>query len=79
MLLDSLSNELVLSSLIPGSWPGQKVCKVTAVLVLKHGFPWDIAKGWWHGKIIELECLETWFLALAGGTFDFGSKCHYHL
>lgn len=47
MLLDSLGNELVLSSLIPGPWPGQKVCKVTAVLVLKHGFPWDSQRVAW--------------------------------
>lgn len=38
MPLDALGDELVLSSLISEPWPGQRVHKLTALLVLKYGF-----------------------------------------
>ena len=39
MLLDALGDTLAQSSLLSGPWPGQEVRKLTAVLILKHGFP----------------------------------------
>ena len=38
MLLDALGDELVLTSLVAGPWPGQKVHRLTAIVVLQHGF-----------------------------------------
>lgn len=39
MLLEALGDELVLSNLLSGPWPGQEVHKLSVVLVLNCGFP----------------------------------------
>lgn len=55
-------------------------CATNCGFSSKTWFPmiYDIAMGW-YGKSTGLECLETWLPALAGGTFDFGTKRHYRL
>lgn len=53
MLLDALGDELVLTSLVAGPWPRQRVHKLTAILVLKHGFR-DL------GETQGVTCKEHW-------------------